>query len=88
MIALEITFGDYRGPIEIEMTQIEISNGERKPGLNQRIDTSDYPGMLALSMSIKFKVAYEREGDYRYEFFLNGVKRAETSLRVRAVSEI
>ena len=85
MIAVEITFGEYEGPIEILMRQVEIATGEEKVGLDHQIHTADYPGTLAFSLSVDFKIAYEREGDYRYDFYLNGLKRAMTVIRVQAI---
>ena len=87
VIAMEITFGDHKGPIAIQMNQVELANGNEVVGLDHSIDTNDYDGMLAFSLTVNFRIAFEREGDYRYDFFLNGVKRGETALRVRAVRD-
>lgn len=67
------------------MKQVEVSTGEERTGLNHRIDAADYLGKLAFTMSVQFTVAYEREGDYRYDFYLNGIKRGETAVRVSAI---
>ena len=84
-IALEITFGDYKGPVDISMIQTELATGDQETGLTHFIDTTDYPGMLAITLTVDMTIAFKREGNYRYEFFLNKIKRGETALRVRSV---
>lgn len=85
--ALEIglVFGDEPGAIDLEMVQVEVSTGERQQGLKQTIDSSEFPGMLAASMTLNITMAFERDGVYWYEFFLDGDLRSRVPLTVRTV---
>jgi len=85
--ALEIglVFGDEPSVIELEMVQLEVSNGDRQQGLKQSIDSSEFPGMFAASLTLEITMGFERVGVYWYEFFLDGELKSRVPLTVRAV---
>lgn len=85
--ALEIglVFGDEPSVIELEMVQLEVSNGDRQQGLKQSIDSSEFPGMFAASLTLEITMGFERVGVYWYEFFLDGQLKTRVPLTVRAV---
>lgn len=85
MLEFEVSFAEYAGEIVLEMVQREDSSGERTQGLEQRFNTSDFPGILAVSIALEFSVAYNRTGIYWYEFYLNGDKKTQVPLTVTLI---